>query len=65
MSTQREQITAIRDLVEKASHGDEPSGQLLYHHGFGSLSKEQWEGLLIGLNFTLAQVCFAEEVEVH
>lgn len=62
MATQREQLTEVRDMVERAANGNEPAFQYLYGIGFGSLTREQAEGLLIGLNFSLSNLTFAEEV---
>lgn len=62
MNTQREQFLAVRDMAERAATGNEPAAQYLYGIGFGSLTKEQAEGLLIGLNFSLSNLTFAEEI---
>lgn len=61
-STQREQLTAIRDMAARAAEGNEEAAQYLYGIGFGSLSKEQAQGLTIGLTFSLSNLTFVEEV---
>jgi hypothetical protein len=61
MGTQREQLTAIRDMATSASNGNEAAFQSLYGIGFGSLTREQADGLRIGLNFSLSNLTFVEE----
>lgn len=41
MATQREQLTAIRNMAEKMVLGNEPAAQYLYGIGLGSMTTEQ------------------------
>ena len=57
MRTKTEELTAIRDMVlEVEEFGNSAPHDTLVYRMFGSLSKEQAQGLIIGLNIAIREL---------
>jgi hypothetical protein len=56
METKREQVTHIRDMVQSVANGEQMVGSqvdLQVYRMFGSISRDQASGIVLGLNMWL------------
>lgn len=61
MRTKTEELTAIRDMVlEVENYGTDAPHDTLVYRMFGSISKEQAQGLIIGLNIAIRELARIE-----